>query len=149
MRVLLPATLRAAGPSPGPAARAAAAASPCRGTILVVDDERGVREVARRALEGAGYSVLVAQDRREALERLHEHAGEVSAILLDLTLATESGEVVYAALREIAPSVPVLATSGYAADEALRNLESQGIAGFVQKPFTASGLARSIQRALS
>jgi hypothetical protein len=43
----------------------------------------------------------------------------------------------------------VLATSGYAADDVLQRLESRGVAGFVQKPFTAMGLAESIQRVLS
>ncbi|HTO06258.1 MAG TPA: PAS domain S-box protein [Myxococcota bacterium] len=148
MRVVLPATQRAPAAPPERAPRAPAPATG-RGAILVIDDERGVREVARRALEAAGYEVLVAQDRAEALERLRAHAGRVSAVLLDLTLANESGETVYAALRELAPGVPVLATSGYAADHALRRLESQGIAGFVQKPFSAASLVETVQRALS
>ncbi|HXX48440.1 MAG TPA: PAS domain S-box protein [Myxococcota bacterium] len=115
-----------------------------QGTVLVVDDERGVREVARRALGASGYAVLVAANRAEAIAQLHAHGGEIGAIVLDLTLGTESGETVLAALREVARTTPVLAMSGYVADETLRRLESLGIAGFVQKPFTAPTLAMQI-----
>ena len=147
MRVLLPGTPRA--PSAGVERRPRHVPEPeaGRATVLVVDDERGVREVARRALERAGYSVLLAEGGRDALEAVRTH--DVSAVLLDLTLAGESGEAVFAALREIVPATPVLAISGYAADHALRRLESQGIAGFVQKPFTASGLAASVAAAIA
>jgi PAS domain S-box-containing protein len=148
MRVVLP---RAAGDAAAQALRVTAPRSPeiqGQGTILIVDDERGVREVARRALEGLGYSVLLAADRREALEQLRAHGAEISAIVLDLTLGTESGEAVLGELRALAGKTPVLATSGYAADQALRRLEAQGIAGFVQKPFTATSLATSVAEAL-
>jgi CheY-like chemotaxis protein len=144
MRVLLPAAKDATG-VPGTRVNAAeAVVARGEGSILIIDDERGVREVARRALEGVGYSVLLAADRAEALAQLREHGGKISAIILDLTLGSESGELVLAELRELAGKTPVLATSGYAADQSLRRLEAQGIAGFVQKPFTARGLANSV-----
>jgi two-component system, cell cycle sensor histidine kinase and response regulator CckA len=148
IRVLLPASARERASAPP---RASARDEPRprgRGTILVVDDERGVREVARRALEAAGYSVLLAGDRREALAQVRDHAGSISAIVLDLTLGSESGEAMLGALRELAGATPVLATSGYAADPALERLAAQGVAGFVQKPFTATGLASSVATAL-
>jgi PAS domain S-box-containing protein len=148
MRVLLPAAAEA---QVTPVARVAAAnAAPARGedTILIVDDERAVREVARRGLERAGYAVLLAADRGEALSQLRAHSAKISAIVLDLTLGSESGELVLAELRELAGKTPVLATSGYAADQALRRLEALGIAGFVQKPFTAASLASSVAAAL-
>jgi len=119
------------------------------GTVLIVDDERGVREVARRALESAGYTVLLASDRGEALAHARGHAREIRAVLLDLTLGNESGETLVAALRELGCAPVVLATSGYAPEEALRRLEAQGIAGFVQKPFTGSSLVRSVDEYLS
>ncbi|HKC51761.1 MAG TPA: PAS domain S-box protein [Myxococcota bacterium] len=144
MRVLLPAAAHAPVAPGAPAEVAQPAAAHGEGAILIVDDERGVREVARRALEGVGYSVLLAADRGEALAQLRAHGAEISAIVLDLTLGGESGELVLAELRELAGKTPVLATSGYAAEPALRRLEAQGIAGFVQKPFTATSLANSI-----
>jgi PAS domain S-box-containing protein len=148
IRVLLPGTtLERAAPPPRPAGPTGATPRG-HGTILVVDDERGVREVARRALEAAGYSVLLAADRSEALAQVRDHAGRLSAILLDLTLGSESGEALLGALRELAGTTPVLATSGYAADQALQRLADQGIAGFVQKPFTATSLASSVAAAL-
>ncbi|HTO55767.1 MAG TPA: PAS domain S-box protein [Myxococcota bacterium] len=148
MRVLLPAPLRRAAPAPAGVTLAEAAQVLARGTILVVDDERGVREVARRALEFAGYRVLLAESGTRALEQLRTHPGQVSAVVLDLTLATESGEIVFEALRELAPEIPVLAASGYASERALARLESQGLAGFLQKPFTVARLTEAIDAAL-
>jgi two-component system, cell cycle sensor histidine kinase and response regulator CckA len=117
------------------------------GTVLVVDDERGVREVARRALESAGYAVLVAANRAEAIAQIRAHGAEIGAIVLDLALGQESGESVLAALREVSGPIPVLAISGYAEDEALRRLQALGVVGFVQKPFTAATLATSLAAA--
>ena len=150
MRVRLPALAaeRAGGDesaSPPPEHAAPRAA----GIVLIVDDERGVREVARRALESAGYTVLVASDRSEALAHARAHAGEVRAVLLDLALGNESGETLVSALRELGCAPVVLATSGYAPEEALRRLEAHGIAGFVQKPFTGSSLVRSLASLLT
>ena len=148
IRVLLPVTTSERTVAPPPAAVPPGETPRGHGTILVVDDERGVREVARRALEAAGYSVLLAAGRDEALDQARAHAGQLSAIVLDLTLGSDSGEAMLGALRELASGTPVLATSGYAPDQALERLTAQGIAGFVQKPFTATGLASSVAVAL-
>jgi len=148
MRVRLPAVAaQVAAVGASAAGSDDAAAAPAVGTILVVDDERGVREIARRALEGAGYTVLLASDPAEALAHARARAGQLRAILLDLALGNESGETLLAALRELG-SPPVLATSGYAPDHALRRLEAQGVVGFVQKPFTGSSLVRSVAELL-
>ena len=144
MRVLLPAGDRSSLSAPLRGEQRPAKAPRGEGTVLVVDDERGVREVARRALEASGYAVLVAADRAEALAQIRAHGGEIGTIVLDLTLGKESGEMVLRALREVAPATPVLAISGYVADETLERLSALGIAGFVQKPFTAATLATSI-----
>ncbi len=148
MRVLLPAAAHAPTAQNARVAAAKPVAARGEGAILIVDDERGVREVARRVLEGVGYSVLLAADRGEAVAQLRAHGAKISAIVLDLTLGSESGELVLAELRELAGKTPVLLTSGYAADQALRRLEAQGIVGFVQKPFSATSLANSVAGAL-
>ena len=147
IRVLLPAGDRVGAAAPGSTDSRAAPRG--HGTILVVDDERGVREVARRALESFGYAVLLAADGSAAVAQLREHGAAIRAIVLDLRLGQESGEAVLAAVRAAAPEMPVLAISGYAEDDALARLESLGIAGFVQKPFTATSLAASLGAALA
>ena len=148
MRVRLPVLPKevVAG-SASPVAPSARAPARAEGTILVVDDERGVREIARRALESTGYTVLLATDRAEALAHARANPRQIRAILLDLSLGNDSGETLLAALRELGCAPPVLATSGYAPDHALRRLEAQGI-GFVQKPFTGSSLLRSVAQLL-
>jgi CheY-like chemotaxis protein len=148
MRVRLP-TLPSESASDSAGEQAASEREPAsaEGTILIVDDERGVREIARRALESAGYTVLLATDRAEALAHARAHPQGIRAILLDLALGNDSGETLLAALRELGCAPPVLATSGYAPGPALRRLEAHGIA-FVQKPFTGSSLVRSVGQLL-
>jgi PAS domain S-box-containing protein len=117
--------------------------------VLIVDDDSGVREVARLSLERAGYRALCAAGGESALRLVREHAREIALVLLDLSLGAESGEEVLEALRKLAEHTPVLATSGYAAAEAFARLERHGIAGFVPKPFTPAELARAVAEALA
>jgi PAS domain S-box-containing protein len=117
--------------------------------VLVVDDERAVRGVARLALEAAGHRVLVAANGEEASALLKEHAAEIGAIVLDLTLGRESSESVLTEIRARASDVPVLVTSGYPQEEAIARLSALGVCAFVQKPFTPAQLVESIGCALA
>jgi CheY-like chemotaxis protein len=120
-----------------------------RGLVLVVDDEGAVRDVARLALEAAGYTVLCAANAAEASERAREAGASLGVVLLDLSLGRSSSEPVIAALREISPDVAILVTSGYAEDDALERLAPYRIAGFLQKPFTPAQLAARMADALA
>jgi two-component system cell cycle sensor histidine kinase/response regulator CckA len=118
------------------------------GIILVVDDEEIVREAARTALERYGYKVLAAENGREAIEIFRPRAGEISAVLLDMTMPVMSGEETFEKLTAIRPGVRVIVSSGYNEMEALRRFSGTGISAFIQKPYTAAQLAGRLKAVL-
>jgi PAS domain S-box-containing protein len=117
------------------------------GTVLVIDDEETVREVARSVLELQGYTVLVARDGREGVDVFREHQGDVSAVLVDMTMPHGSGEHAVNELRRVRPDVPLVLMSGYDESEATARFARKGLAGFVQKPFRAEALLRAVHAA--
>jgi CheY-like chemotaxis protein len=118
------------------------------GTILVVDDEELVRKMARFTLERYGYSVEMACDGREACTCFDARPDEFAAVLLDLTMPGMTGEDVLRRMREVRADVPVVLSSGFTESEAVRRFEDLGLAGFLQKPYTATALAKKIKQAV-
>jgi len=118
------------------------------GRILVVDDDAMVRTVARRLLESFGLTVVEATGGAEAITMFVDEAETIDGILLDLTMPDVGGAQVFRAVRAIRPDVPVVLMSGYHEDEASAAFDGQGLAGFVQKPFTPADLSRRMRVAL-
>ena len=116
------------------------------GTILVVDDEPMVRALARRALEVYGYTVLEAEDGREALKTMDAEGGKsVALVLADLVMPGMGGRELGTRLQNTHPAVPVLFMSAHTGDErARRRLLSPGI-WFLQKPFAPDELVSQVQ----
>ncbi|HEV2202485.1 MAG TPA: response regulator [Bryobacteraceae bacterium] len=119
-----------------------------RGTILVVDDEDAVRHAAKSALESYGYTVAIAENGKEGVETFQKLGGEIAAVLLDMTMPVMSGEEALVHLKRLRPNVPVLLSSGYDEAETTRRFTGKGLAGFVQKPYTAARLAEKIKTVL-
>jgi two-component system cell cycle sensor histidine kinase/response regulator CckA len=117
--------------------------------VLIVDDEESVRSVARNTLQRRGYRTIEAADGREALEVYSRFFSDVSLVLLDLTMPYMNGEEVLRELKTITPSVKVLLSSGFNEVEAIRRFTGKGLAGFLQKPYSAAMLAETIKRILS
>jgi CheY-like chemotaxis protein len=105
--------------------------------ILIVEDDREIREAMRDALEDAGYHVTVAQDGRDALDKLAS-MDRPGLILLDLMMPVMSGPELLEVLREDrqVQDIPVVIVSAYSLTEST----SMGIAGFLPKPFTLNAL---------
>jgi PAS domain S-box-containing protein len=118
------------------------------GTILVIDDEEMVRTMARFTLEHLGYSVEPAATGREALEVLAARPGEFAAVLVDLAATTTLLPDLLRRIRALRPDIPVIVTSSYSESDALGTLEDVSIAGFLQKPYTATALARRVAQAV-
>jgi two-component system cell cycle sensor histidine kinase/response regulator CckA len=118
------------------------------GTLLVVDDEEAVRIVAKMTLERFGFSVLTAGDGQEALECFRAHAGEITAVLLDMTMPKMSGEEVFQELRRIRPDIPIILSSGYDEEDAVSLFTGQKLAGFVQKPYRPMELLEKVRTVL-
>jgi len=119
------------------------------GTILVVDDEEVIRQTASVALERYGYEVLLAEDGQKAIELLGSHAARVVLVLLDLTMPGMSGQETCRQIAQIRPGLPVVVSTGYAQQEAVRRFAGQPIASFIQKPYTAAKLGRVVKAALN
>ncbi|HEX9020259.1 MAG TPA: PAS domain S-box protein [Nitrospirota bacterium] len=113
-------------------------------TILVVDDEPAITDLARQILRRYGYSVLTAGEGREAVELYQQRRGEIAAVLLDMVMPGMDGRDVFARLRAINPYVKVIASSGYGQDRDADDLLKQGAAGFVQKPYRIAELVRVV-----
>jgi len=119
------------------------------GTILVVDDEEIVRKTAKAALERYGYTVILAGDGKIGVDALIERKGEVSLVLLDMTMPVMGGEEAFRKIRMISPHVRVLLSSGFNEVEAIRRFTNKGLAGFIQKPYTSVELARKVKDILT
>ncbi len=118
------------------------------GTVLLVDDEEGVRKVAGRMLKSMGFEVLLAEDGLRAVEVFQNHSVAIRFVVLDLTMPGLSGEEAFARMREINPQVPVLMASGYSHAELDLRFSSQSACGFIQKPFTRAQLRDKIRRVI-
>lgn len=116
------------------------------GTVLVIDDEEMVRSSAAIALERYGYTVHTAESGAKALEIIGRDEKIVAAVL-DLTMPVMSGEEALRRIRELRPDLPIVLSSGYSADEAVRRFRAHGLAGFLQKPYTAARLAEAVKAA--
>ncbi len=112
-------------------------------TILLIEDDDAVREVARRVLEGAGYTVVVARYGSEALE-LAEEDPSIGAVLSDVVMPGLSGPEVVGRLRARRPELAAVFMSGYAPESE----GSLGGADLVRKPFTARQLLEALRTAI-
>jgi CheY-like chemotaxis protein len=118
------------------------------GTVLVVDDEEVVRQAAKMALQRYGYKVLLAEDGRGAIEIVRQRAGQILLVLLDMTMPVMGGDEAFVHLADIAPRIPVIASTGYSETEAAQRFANKQLAGFIQKPYTAAQLARLVKAVL-
>jgi hypothetical protein len=115
------------------------------GTVLLVEDEPAVRRAALRALELAGYTVLVAADGREGLELFHRHRDAIALVVTDVAMPHLSGSAMREAILRERPDVPVLVTSGFQGAEAGPDLTVP----FLPKPWTIFELLDAVRRLLA
>jgi two-component system, cell cycle sensor histidine kinase and response regulator CckA len=119
------------------------------GTILVVDDEQGVRNLVRRVLEQYGYKVLLADGGAAAINTFKRHPGDISLVVLDASMPGMSGAETLPELRKIRPEVKILVSSGYSELETMKDFPGPRVTGFIQKPYTSSGLAEKVRSAMA
>jgi len=119
-----------------------------RETVLLVEDEEGLRRVAQRALERVGYRVLTAPDGLEALEVYRSHIDEVDLIITDVVMPKLGGIALYRTLRQEGATVQFLFTSGYAAHEITRGDVPERDLALLQKPWTLADLTHRVREVL-
>ena len=119
------------------------------GTILLVDDHEAVRSVGKRMLERLGFTVLTADDGREALETYAAIPQRFDCVLLDLTMPRMDGVECFRELRRIDGSVRVVLSSGYDELDVAQRFAGKRPAGFIQKPFQLHALGQILDAVLS
>ncbi len=115
-------------------------------TILIVEDQSGLRDLAQEVLTSAGYKVLAAPDGAEAFRVAGEYLGQIQLLLTDLRLPEIGGVEIAARIRALRPEIKVLFMSGHARGE---NQGLPSAADFIQKPWTPQGLCEKIRALLA
>jgi two-component system cell cycle sensor histidine kinase/response regulator CckA len=114
------------------------------GVVLVVDDEVTIINVATEMLEEIGLRVLTASDGSQAVEEFRRNVDRISCVLLDLTMPGLDGAQVFHEMRRINPQVKVVLSSGYNEQDVTQRFVGEGLAGFIQKPYTIAKLREKL-----
>ena len=120
--------------------------------VLVVDDDEGVRDLARETLERAGLQVICADNTHQAVELFRCHSDEIRLIILDRTMPTRRGSEAFDIIRRITPDKPIILVSGYSMEPGSQRFVAKGLTGFLQKPFLPETLlaqARALLNGIS
>ena len=118
-------------------------------TILLVEDEKTVRVICGRFLEGLGYRVLAAETPEQALEITAEHPGDLDVLLTDVVMPGMDGMELAKRIGDHMPRLKTLFMSGYTADVIVRRGVLDEGAHFLPKPFTQGDLARKVHDLLT
>ena len=116
------------------------------GTVLVVDDDEGVRDLLDVTLRRAGLTVLLASDGREGVDLFRLHADEIRAVVLDRTMPDIGGEDAFDEIRRIRPDARIMLISGYSEERAAWHFIDKGLDAFMHKPFEPSALLEKMRR---
>jgi PAS domain S-box-containing protein len=131
-------------PEPGPALHARGGTE----TLLLVEDEEPVRRATQRVLERYGYTVLTAEDGREAIRVLATLGPSIALVLTDLVMPKMGGRALYEATRKVGMRVRFLFASGYAPTALRETSRPHGPEHFIQKPWTVEALALRVREIL-
>jgi CheY-like chemotaxis protein len=119
------------------------------GTVLLVEDEPMVRKLGQSALTSLGFAVLVAGDGVEAVEVFRQHKDEVRCVVCDVTMPRMDGWETLAALRKLAPGLPVVLASGYDKAHVMAGDHPELPEAFLSKPYRLDELRDTVRRALA
>ena len=113
-------------------------------TILYVDDEDLILEVGKAMLEGMGYSVIIANSGKIAVDIVSKVGETIDLIILDVTMPEIDGGTTFDKINEQYPNIPVLLSSGYSKEGEVSELLKKGCCGFIPKPFHINELLQKI-----
>jgi two-component system, cell cycle sensor histidine kinase and response regulator CckA len=120
-----------------------------QGTILLVEDEEGLRSLNARGLRSRGYSVIEASNGVEAMEVMEENDGDVDLVVSDVVMPEMDGPTLLKAMRERNPGVKIIFVSGYAEDAFEKSLPENQQFAFLPKPFTLSQLVAAVKETMA
>jgi len=116
--------------------------------LLLVDDEELILEIGNDMLEKLGYTVVVAQSGRQALEIYQKEQSRIDMVILDMIMPDMSGGETYERLKKINPAIKTMLSSGYSINGKAQAILDSGCQGFIQKPFNLTNLSQKIREIL-
>ncbi|MFZ5731254.1 MAG: cell cycle histidine kinase CckA [Pseudomonadota bacterium] len=146
------------GASPPIAAEAPAAPAPAKpksadltgqGTILLVEDEEGLRSLNARGLRSRGYNVIEASNGIEAMEAIDEQRGAIDLVVSDVVMPEMDGPTLLKEMRARNPDLKIIFVSGYAEDAFEKSLPANEQFAFLPKPFTLSQLVAAVKETMT
>ncbi|MRR17539.1 MAG: response regulator [Deltaproteobacteria bacterium] len=117
-------------------------------TILLVDDEPVIIDVARDMLEILGYRVIAAHNGRDAIDIYARRKNEIDMVIQDMVMPGMNGADVFQALKKINPEVKVILASGYVMNKQIAAMIGQGCRAFMPKPFRLEDLSTKVRKVL-
>jgi PAS domain S-box-containing protein len=117
-------------------------------TVLVVDDEAGIRQIAKRTLEAFGYRVLLASDGAEAVALYAQQQADIDVVLTDMMMPLMDGTATIQELVKLNPQVRIIGASGLATDAQAAGAAAARVMYFLPKPFTSETLLTAVRTAL-
>jgi two-component system cell cycle sensor histidine kinase/response regulator CckA len=120
-----------------------------QGTILLVEDEEGLRALNARGLTSRGYTVLQAGNGIEALEELERNGWEVDLVVSDVVMPEMDGPTLMKELRKRNPAIKIIFVSGYAEDAFEKSLPDHTQFKFLPKPFTLKQLVTAVKDSMA
>ena len=120
-----------------------------QGTILLVEDEEGLRSLNARGLRSRGYTVIEASNGVEALEALEQKHGAIDLVVSDVVMPEMDGPTLLRAMRARNPDLKIIFVSGYAEDAFAKSLEENEKFDFLAKPFALSALVTKVKETMA
>ncbi|HRS82543.1 MAG TPA: PAS domain S-box protein [Smithellaceae bacterium] len=146
--IYLPASEQETSGDRPPAGESAPEPSPGGETILVVDDEPMILDVACEMLKRLNYRVITVSNGEAAIDLYRREKDRVDLVILDMVMPGMNGSEVFDAIRQIRPGARVLLSSGYSLNGQAGKIMQRGCSGFIQKPFTINDLAVKLRKVL-
>ena len=121
---------------------------PGQGTVLIIDDEPQVRNLATETLETCGYRVLTAKDGRQGLVVFEQNRDRIDLVLLDMVMPSMGGKECFSRLKALDPTVKILIITGYTTNGSFHDFLEQGAIGVLEKPFNLRTLTRTVREVI-
>ncbi|MBD3225831.1 MAG: response regulator, partial [Caldithrix sp.] len=116
-------------------------------TILVVDDEKNLREFLTNALQHHGYEVFEARDGYEAIDYFKSHKSKIDLVLLDMIMPNMDGKDTLKAIKKIDDNVKIIISTGYSDKDALETIKDY-VEGIIYKPYRAEDILSTLRQVL-
>lgn len=120
-----------------------------KGSILLIDDEEIIINVATDMIRALGYEVEAVSDGRKAIDRFRESPGMFDLVILDLIMPGMGGAEAFDVIKSIRPGVKILLSSGYSIDGQAAAIMKRGCDGFIQKPFSIQELSKKLSEVMN